>query len=140
MLSMKEVANYLWSTQVIPIPWSHSSECVTLQHYKVKEIFCISKARPCNILIYRKMNGKYSSNESFAAVNYSFGVGVLSRWGQTKNSSKDHSTQTSAIPYSDMDFQTDSSCISIEHAIGEGTVNSQEVCNLDFVFTEEGTN
>lgn len=67
------------------------------------------------------------ANEVFYSFGFINGVSLASKWGQQKNESTDHSTQTMNISYEDEGMQSRESCMNNEYSIQEGIVNNQEV-------------
>ena len=79
------------------------------------------------------MSGRFGSNSSNInnEVFYSFGfvqgVNINSKWGQKKNPSIEHSTQTISLSFEDFGTQSSTSCISNEHSVEQGIALDQEV-------------
>nr|CAG4715689.1 unnamed protein product [Naegleria fowleri] len=67
------------------------------------------------------------ANEVFYSFGFINGVSLASKWGQQKNESTDHSTQTMNISYEDEGMQSRESCMNNEYSIQEGIVNNQEI-------------
>ena len=68
-----------------------------------------------------------ANNEVFYSFGFVQGANFNSKWGQKKNPSADHSTQTMSLSFEDSGVQSNASCISNDFSVEQGIVADQEV-------------